>query len=131
MQNESDEQIDCKLCRSATDGAVNAATLILWCPTWINRDSTVPAALPEAKRPFIGVKVKGEVSDNPPMNLCEECAKIFQGEHNENARGKVFYWGDEAIAKYNEGNPKTPVYKDWDGRIVLDRGDSRVGLQHT
>lgn len=76
----------------------NVAAEAVWCPTWINRDGTMPQC---NQHRWMGIKRGPNMeSDHPVMILCPECAKNFKSEFNPNAAGGEFCFGEAAFERY-------------------------------
>lgn len=78
----------------------NPATEIVWCPTWINTDGTLPLMSSGVASGMIK-KGNNKVTNQPPMTVCSGCARLFKPEFNPHADGR-FFWGDEARTKFEE-----------------------------
>ena len=68
------------MCNQTLSGRIPCAkrhSLRLWCPTWTS-------------------------AENGPLNLCVDCARVFQPENNPNNNGKgSFHWGNEADTAFH------------------------------
>ena len=75
------------------------ASEIVWCPTWINIDGTIPQCVTEQWA--IIRRSPLQWSTRKPLWLCAECAKTFKPEFNPHCKGE-FYWGENALAEYEK-----------------------------
>jgi hypothetical protein len=93
----------CDNCRGngKAPGKEAEATLRLWCPTWVGCE-------------------KG------PRNLCAECAKNFQPEHNRNAEGGSWHWGEQADAAFTS---VVAFFPNTDPRYVNAKGMAENGTK--
>lgn len=67
----------------ASDNKKTEATKRVWCPTWLG-------------------------SQRGPMDVCDECAKTFQPEHNHFSCNGSFHWGEDADKAFKQVEQNIP-----------------------